>query len=742
MANSKKRCGYKYDDGKTCGREVYGNDEYCVFHCQDVDAKENDFNAALEKFIADVERNDKIDRYDFRGFIFPEVSFDDKEFRKKADFNSTHFTAEADFNETIFAANADLSSASFASNADFYSASFKADADFSKASFVSDANFNSARFAEYANFSKASFKAKTYFNSASFATYADFRSASFAEYADFRATSLAPNTYFGSTSFNSNADFNSASFKANADFNSASFKANTNFRSASFAEYADFSSTSFATYADFSSVRFSGVSNFTNTAFHGPLSFDNAYLKFMDKPNSEHGINFEGAVIEEANLWGIETLNGYSFRDSFLLSISFAERTLIDCDFTGAVFDAVHTRGWQPDNKTIENTKYIYTDYTKDEQSGKHAPVIDSRVPASGDFGNGANKDFNITHYLKERYKISRALPVPEYLRTSVVNYIQFFSDFIKVTQNINVEIHTMREGDKIRVEFLVDTKEEKERISYEFNEYLKIAKTEDVDNITVEINQRSEATEIEKKMIVVDLKNQIRSLKSDLEYKTLLLASEKEKVQILREFSEALKDPLKLLESPTAPASKAKEENLFVLKGNIKGFSEYIKDGKAQALVEHFITAVEKNAFGLKFHEISGGDSLKIIHNDVNELVRTAFRILEDLGDANVEPKPTSRMAIVFGKVDYTETNGGIELKPTTPLRLAARLEPCVTPGEIWCDEKVKTMIDQRKYKTEEITDSDRSDLEFNEHGMINIKKPDSAEADEFMKVYRIVKG
>jgi len=31
------------------------------------------------------------------------------------------------------------------------------------------------------------------------------------------------------------------------------------------------------------------------------------------------------------------------------------------------VIDALHTRGWKPDAKTLSNTKYIYTDYTVEE---------------------------------------------------------------------------------------------------------------------------------------------------------------------------------------------------------------------------------------------------------------------------------------------------------------------------------------------------------------------------------------
>ncbi|MGN7610690.1 hypothetical protein ACQZV8_01245 [Magnetococcales bacterium HHB-1] len=118
------------------------------------------------------------------------------------------------------------------------------------------------------------------------------------------------------------------------------------------------------------------------------------------------------------------------FRDAFLISLSLAEKKLIDCDFTGAVFDAVQTRGWEPDEATLKNTKYIYTNFKKKKvvENGRESVVYEkdknSRVPAGdGVFGEGDYQDFRLDDYLKEPYTWSFAQKFPDEIRSSVVNY-------------------------------------------------------------------------------------------------------------------------------------------------------------------------------------------------------------------------------------------------------------------------------------------------------------------------------
>jgi len=410
---------------------------------------------------------------------------------------------------------------------------------------------------------------------------------------------------------------------------------------------------------------------FIDTKFHGILVLDNANIRLIDKLQVK-GVSLDGAIIEEANFWRVKRLEGYSFKDSFLLSISFADREIIDCDFTGALFDAVHTRGWKPDDLTIKKTKYIYTDYESDEATGKLKVIEDSRVPASGNFGEGENKGFDITDFLKDRFKWSRSISVPIHLRTAVQNYIKFFEDFMKISEGIDVEVHTKIEGERLRVEFLTETRKDKESIEGYFQEYLKKANETNVEKLDIKFNERSTASKIVKDKLIIDLKNQIRNFQTQLSYTEKLLESEIEKKNLLIEFKESLKKPQALFESkPTE-----RTDYLFVLKADIVGFSKFMEDGnRGKELSKKLRELTNHHAKNCIHKEVTAGDSVVIINKEPVELIIAINRIKEDLDRINGSPK--LRTAIDFGLLDYKEIEKGIEPETSNILRNVARIEP-----------------------------------------------------------------
>jgi len=153
--------------------------------------------------------------------------------------------------------------------------------------------------------------------------------------------------------FKNRAIFVGGSFAGKAVFHGCKFPRLAAFENRTFQDEAIFQTNTFFEDADFRNSRFNGPVDFTGTHFHKRFNFANAQftneIKLSDvniallKSLPGTGIVFDGAVLETANFWQIERLERYSFKNSFLISCSFAEKEIIDCDFTGAVFKSVHT---------------------------------------------------------------------------------------------------------------------------------------------------------------------------------------------------------------------------------------------------------------------------------------------------------------------------------------------------------------------------------------------------------------
>jgi uncharacterized protein YjbI with pentapeptide repeats len=125
----------------------------------------------------------------------------------------------------------------------------------------------------------------------------------------------------------------------------------------------------------------------------------------------------------------MQELKNLSFKNSFLISCNFSNKNIINCNFTGAVLKANHTRGWSLDELTIQNTKFVYTNYTViiDKTGGDDERKIykvdkESRVPAEGIFGDASNPEFTLKTYLKEPYKWDYLLEFPPEIRTGLLN--------------------------------------------------------------------------------------------------------------------------------------------------------------------------------------------------------------------------------------------------------------------------------------------------------------------------------
>ena len=488
------------------------------------------FQEVVNEYIRACDWDEDVEAYNFEWLTFPEISFESGKFEKFAYFSSATFKGKVDFREAAFTGRAFFNNATFKSEVDFREVAFSG-AHFISTTFKNNVYFNSAVFSGEADFREVTFSDSAYFISASFHVDTDFREAAFSGLADYREAAFLGLAYFNSTSFSGLADFREVKFSGLADFREAKFSGLADFREAKFSGSADFSSTmllgdanfsrtffmedadfnyaTFFGFADLSYTWFSGLAyfisarftrstsfssalflnrvQFNNCTFQDEVHFDEALFAFLKHPPGSAGkdeyepIILEKAVLEAAHLWGIDTLSHYIFRDSFILGVSLAGKTLNNCDFTGAVMKRVFTDGWQPDKATIKNTKYIYTDYKKEEQVDEegntreaYVALEESRVPADGFFGEGSNAGFTIKDYFHRPYEWNYALPLPPEFRNTILQTIRFFQEYLLKTRGEEVDIMTQKEGGKIRLVFMVEKEADREHVEPVFKDYIR----------------------------------------------------------------------------------------------------------------------------------------------------------------------------------------------------------------------------------------------------------------------------
>jgi uncharacterized protein YjbI with pentapeptide repeats len=465
-------CSYIHTDKtngtKTpCQHPVYGKEKLCVFHSSEISAKAGDFDKALGVLMDQAVASSAPVDLNLKGFIFP-----------KADFRNFVFRGVADFRAAVFAGDVSFRSATFLQQADFHTAEFHGRSEFFAVIFASNVRFLGVNFQGNAIFNGCKFRGSTAFHGCKFIDFASWQG----------------------SKFDTPVVFQSNEFVADADF-----------RQATFFNGVDFYQTLFRRRVDFEGAR-----------FHGEVQFSETHIAFLKKLNCPRA-NMNGVVLHTAQIWDNERLIRYSFRDAFLLSMNLAGKELEDCDFTGAVFKAVLTVGWKPDHKTRLNTKYIYTDYqSQDAESADGAkrriykPVLSSRVPAEGNFGEGEHANFTFTDYLRDPIHLNIPLDVPPLLRSAVTNYLQLFTDFLKVTQGIPVELRTRVEGTKLRVEFLAQTDEELIAIRKALPKYYQnIGQSFDELKLTVAFSKSTAAWEQD--LLLKRMENQFKYLREEL---------------------------------------------------------------------------------------------------------------------------------------------------------------------------------------------------------------------------------
>lgn len=464
MQNSNAICPYFYIDNNGdkhhCVHTIYRSRSTCVFHDPDVASKGRHFYDALEKLFSDP--NSKI--IDLKGFVFPKIVYTKK----------------------IFDSDIDLRGATFSSLARFDGCEFKNKVQMVGTVFRDKAFFQGCTFHGKVQLTGVKFEGKSIFVGAAFLQKAVFHGVKYSENATFQGANFHEDCIIQLNTFYGDADFQQTRFHKKADFTKTIFRRRVHFGEA---------------------------------RFEGEILFNEVNSGVL-KELKGNGISFDGAVLETSNFFGMKQLDSYSFRKAFLINCNFSGIEFRSCDFTGAVFKSPHTSGWMPDDETLRNTKYIYSDYEASESidengtvSKKYSAKEEARIPTSGSFLDENNKNFSLLDYAKEPHKWEYLLSFPEEIQTGIVNYINFFKDYSRITEGIDIDLATATYGDKVKVSLLLDDTAESEKVGALFKKY--------VSHILKPFNRfdvvfsNTKATPTQQELLLINLGNELAANQS-----------------------------------------------------------------------------------------------------------------------------------------------------------------------------------------------------------------------------------
>lgn len=460
------KCSFVYYDNNSkdfpCEHPSLEKDDFCIFHSKNIKGKEEFFINALGSLIARTEKNRNFSCYNFRGFIFPKINFKNKTFIKELDLR--------------------------------------------KAEFIGFADFENCEFESDIICHKTIFHDKLFLQGAIFKNNVSFVASEFNKL--ILVGGLSENKFvFHGCKFYENVVFRGRSFQGNLIFHSSIFYKDVDFQWAKFHKLFDLSNSTFHNKLEFNNAQFFDDVNFSNTNI--------SIIKNLNAP----GVSFDGAILQQAQFNSITEFINYSFNNGFLLSLDFSNKAFKNCDFTGCVLKSIRSDNTVFDQKTVENTQYIFTDYIikKDDSLEHFIPNQNSRVPLVGNFGDQENKYFTFLDYLKEQYKWSFLLDLPDEIRTGILNYINFFWDYSKKVLNENVNVTMVPEGSKTRVNLLVDNSLKEINIIDSFQQYIKnIFKP--FSELNIEF-RNTNLSEFQKAKFLIDYENELNTTQINLKY-------------------------------------------------------------------------------------------------------------------------------------------------------------------------------------------------------------------------------
>jgi hypothetical protein len=180
--------------------------------------------------------------------------------------------------------------------------------------------------------------------------------------------------------------------------------------------------------------------------------------------------------------------------------------------------------------------------------------------------------------------------------------------------------------------------------------------------------------------------------------------------------------------------ASATSVHRFCVLKGDIYGYGGMMH-AKAEVPVRQALEdAVRHWARRAVVAQTGAGDSLLIVHDDPVALAQTARHIVDEVYQATGQP--LLRMALHYGEVQMQP--GGDNEPPAvvggSAILIATRVEPHVSPGQIWATEEFRQVLAERPslWRTSHLDAPDGGE-------MFNVKKEGRAEPDLWVRLYRL---
>jgi class 3 adenylate cyclase len=171
----------------------------------------------------------------------------------------------------------------------------------------------------------------------------------------------------------------------------------------------------------------------------------------------------------------------------------------------------------------------------------------------------------------------------------------------------------------------------------------------------------------------------------------------------------------------------------LCVLKGDIDDFGAMIRAGADRPVQEALQRAVTAHTEGVLYREVTGGDSVLVVHDDPGALARMARRIVDDVFEAPGQPR--LRAALHHGEVRVRSRGDKPPLLAGGEAVLwATRVEPHVEPGQVWATEQFREELLRRPQlcRTTALRAPDGADH-------FNVKKDGSREPDMRVRLYRL---
>ena len=135
--------------------------------------------------------------------------------------------------------------------------------------------------------------------------------------------------------------------------------------------------------------------------------------------------------------------------------------------------------------------------------------------------------------------KMSYSLLMPKKIRTALKQYLDNFNDYIFAAKGkeINFEVNFSKNGLSLEIEYQSEL-ELDEIVNY-LNEYMQHIKS-GIDNLHVNF-EKKDATIYEQKMLIIDLRNEIRNLETKLEMKSVKIEKLQEIIDEFRKFRSAI---------------------------------------------------------------------------------------------------------------------------------------------------------------------------------------------------------